>query len=252
MTAEGAIASFLAQAGARPKAGDPVSAHVDMAASLGLLVAFLSGKKIRDLAEITPRVLRDFIARWYVEEATFPSQTRYQLHASSELSGPCSALLPEPLELMRVLDIFWDWIDRHDSTGTPGILREVVSELGSTMPRAVEIGRALSLHVIERGGAFAFPEFLSSFEEGGQSQYDIDTPGDVGALESYFRITRIEGERAEVEDVITEERIWPVLFPVEIARRLGPGFVINLELVRSLQLWHIVDCGFTYPPGTEF
>jgi hypothetical protein len=252
MTVEEAIASFLAQAGKRPETGDPVSDDGDMPASLALLAAFLSAKKIHDLIEITPRVLRDFVARWYVEEATLASQSGNRLHASSEVSNPAPAFLPEPLRLIGTLDAFCGWIDGHDTTGTPEKLRDIISELGSTMPRAVEIGRALSLHVIERGGAFAFPEFLSSFEEGGRSQYDIDTPGDTGALESYFRITRVEGARVEVEDVITEERIWPVLFPEEIARRLSPGFIINLELARSSQLWHIVDCGFTYPPNTEF
>ena len=242
MTSAEAISAFLEQAGERVPARD------ELAASLDLMEGFLSGKKISLVAEITPQILRDFIARWYVEEATFTSKSEDRLYSASEITEAVPARLPDPLSLITALDAFFDWIDRQ--AGASEELRGIITELGSTMPRAVEIGRALSLHVVERGGAFAFPEFLGSFEEGGRSQYDIDVPGDVGALESYFRITRIDGTRLEAEDVITEERIWPVLFPEEIARLVAPGYIINLEIVRSAQAWLIADCGFTYPPGT--
>lgn len=251
MTIAEAIAAFLERAGERAEDPERVSAHDDMAASLDLLAGFLSGKRISLLVEITPQILRDFVARWYVEEATFLSKSEDRLHSASEITGTGPVRLPEPLSLVMALEAFFDWIGKQAGAGASEELREIITELGSTMPRAVEIGRALSLHVVERGGAFAFPEFLSSFEEGGRSLYDIDVPGDVGALESYFRITRIDGIRIEVEDVITEERIWPVLFPEEIARLVAPGYIINLEIVRSSQTWRIADCGFTYPPGTE-
>ena len=245
MTSAEAIAAFL------ERAGGQVSARDELVASLDQLAGFLSGKKIGLLAEITPQVLRDFIARWYVEEATFPSKSEDRLYSVSEMRRTGPTPLPEPLSLITALDAFFGWIDEQTGAEASEDLRGVITELGSTMPRAVEIGKALSLHVVERGGAFAFPEFLSSFEEGGQSQYDIDVPGDVGALESYFRIARIDGIRIEAEDVITEERIWPVLFPEEIAGLLAPGYIINLEIVRSSRAWLIADCGFTYPPGTE-
>lgn len=245
MTVAEAIAAFLERAGERGSARD------ELAASLDLLAGFLAGKKISLLVELTPQVLRDFVSRWYVEEATLPSKSEDRLYSASEITGTGPDRLPEPLSLIMALDAFFSRIDRETGGEAAQELRGVITELRSTMPRAVEIGRALSLHVVERGGAFAFPEFLSSFEEGGQSQYDIDVPGDVGALESYFRITRIDRIRVEAEDVITEDRVWPVLFPEEIARLITPGYIINLEIVRSSQVWLIADCGFTYPPGTE-
>ena len=251
MTIAEAIAAFRARAGGQTEARERDSERDDLSAPLYLLADFLSHKRITDLNGITPPVLRDFISRWYVEEATLPSQAGELLYASSEISGPVSGKLPEPRELTSALEAFFEWALAHAEAGPPSDLLGVVSELESTMPRAVEIGKALSAHVAGRGGAFAFPEFLTSFEEGGQSQYDIDAPGDVGALESYFRITRAEGVLIEAEDAITGDRVWPVLFPEAVARLIEPGFIINLELVRSPRLWRIADCGFAYPPGTE-
>ncbi|HST22533.1 MAG TPA: hypothetical protein VLR90_15525, partial [Blastocatellia bacterium] len=88
-------------------------------------------------------------------------------------------------------------------------------------------------------------------EEGGHSSYDLDEIGEVGAIEGYFRITRIEGAMAEAEEVITEERVWPIIFPRDLASRLTNGYIINLELVRSKEGWQIAACGFAYPPGTD-
>jgi hypothetical protein len=105
--------------------------------------------------------------------------------------------------------------------------------------------------VRQSGGAFSFPEFLTSFEEGGSSQYDIDVPGNVGAIDGYFRIIRVDGVLAEAEELISEERVWPIVFPFEVAALLDDGYIINMELVRKMEGWQIVGCGFTYPPGTE-
>ncbi|HYP28177.1 MAG TPA: hypothetical protein VE262_15790 [Blastocatellia bacterium] len=249
MTIAEAISAFLARARGRDAESDDLTTH--LLAPLNLLAGFLSDKGITALIDVTPPVLRDFISRWYVEEATLSSRTEGLLYAAPEVSNAVSGHLPEPREFLRVLEAFFRWAGAHAETARPEELLGVVSGLGPTMPRAVEIGKALSRHVIERGGAFSFPEFLTSFEEGGQSQYDIDAPGDIGALESYFRITRVDGALIEAEDVITGERVWPVLFPEAVARLVDPGFIINLELVRSPRLWRIADCGFTYPPGTE-
>jgi hypothetical protein len=128
---------------------------------------------------------------------------------------------------------------------------QVLTELSETLPRAIEVTLLLSNWVRHRRSAFTFPEFLTSFEEGGHSQYDIDIPGKVGALEGYFKITRAAGSSIEAEDVITEERVWPVSLPPEVAALLDRPYVINLELVRTQEGWDITDCGFAYPPGTE-
>ena len=127
----------------------------------------------------------------------------------------------------------------------------VLNELRVTVPRALEIAGDLASCIGSQRGAFSFPEFLTLFEEGGRSEYDIDTPGDVGALEGYFRIVRIEGSMVEAEELTSEDRIWPIIFPAEIAARLETQYIINLELVRAPEGWKIVDCGVVYPPGTE-
>lgn len=76
-------------------------------------------------------------------------------------------------------------------------------------------------------------------------------PGDVGAVEGYFRIARIEGSCVEAEDLISEETIWPIRFPGEIALLLRQDYIINLELVRAADGWQIAASGFCYPPGTK-
>jgi hypothetical protein len=70
-------------------------------------------------------------------------------------------------------------------------------------------------------------------------------------MEGYFRILKIDGSLIEAEETITETRVYPIIFPQEVARLLEMGFVINLELARSKTGWQIVACGFVYPPGTE-
>lgn len=182
------------------------------------------------LSELTPARLRDFIARWYVE------QTNHT---------------PEPEALLVSLAQLLKWIDMHAGSTLAESCRLVIAELRESLPRALEITAALSTHVRARG-AFGFPEFLTSFEEGGSSEYDLGTGGSVGAVDGYFRISRIEGTQIEAQELISNERVWPVIFPAEAAALLGTGYVINLEVVRSSDGWRIAACGFAYPPGTEF
>lgn len=180
--------------------------------------------------QLTPARLRDFIARWYVE------QTDRQ---------------PEPHALLDSLAAFLSWIDANtDSTLEEGS-RAVIAELRATLPRALEISDVLSSQLRSRG-AFGFPEFLTSFEEGGRSQYDVDVGGSVAALEGFFRISRVEGTTVEAEELISDERVWPVSVPSKAAALLEVGYIVNLELVRAADGWHIAACGFAYPPGTEF
>ena len=182
------------------------------------------------LSELTPARLRDFIARWYVE------QTNHT---------------PEPEALLVSLAQLLKWIDTNTGSTLAEGCQPVIAELRESLPRALEITAALSTHVRARG-AFGFPEFLTSFEEGGSSEYDLSAGGSVGAVDGYFRICRIEGTQIEAEELISNERVWPVIFPSEAAALLGTGYVINLEVVRSSDGWHIAACGFAYPPGTEF
>ncbi|HSO73415.1 MAG TPA: hypothetical protein VLU47_01135 [Blastocatellia bacterium] len=182
------------------------------------------------LAELTPARLRDFIARWYVEE------TNHQ---------------PAPAALLNSLDDFISWVDTQTPAEAEGGCRSVIVELEETLPRALEIARVLSSELKTRG-AFGFPEFLTSFEEGGRSQYDVDVGGDVSALEGFFRVSRIDETMVEAEELISGERVSPIVFPKESAAVIATGYIINLELVRAGYNWHIAACGFAYPPGTEF
>jgi hypothetical protein len=203
-------------------------------AALAALASHFSSN--RDLNEITPAKLRDFLAHWYVERM-FGSGT-----IVSEAAQNAGLVIDSLAEFFR-------WINRHAANSDDSLA--VLNELRETVPRALEIAGDLASWTGSQRGAFNFPEFLTSFEEGGRSEYDIDTPGDVGALEGYFRIMRIEGSVVEAEELTSEDRIWPIIFPAEIAARLEAQYIMNLELVRLPGGWKIVDCGVVYPPGTE-
>ena len=180
--------------------------------------------------QLTPARLRDFIARWYVE------QTDHQ---------------PEPHALLDSVAGFLSWIDANSDSALEEGGRAVIAELKTSLPRALEISDTLSSQLRSRG-AIGFPEFLTSFEEGGRSQYDVDVGGSAAAIEGFFRISRVEGTRVEAEELISDERVWPVSVPPEAAALLEVGYIVNLELVRAGDGWHIAACGFAYPPGTEF
>lgn len=182
------------------------------------------------LSELTPARLRDFIARWYVD------QTNHT---------------PEPEALLVSLAQLLKWIDMNTGSTLAEGCQPVIAALTESLPRALKITAELSTHLRARG-AFGFPEFLTSFEEGGSSEYDLGTGGSVGAVDGYFRISRVEGTQVEAEELISNERVWPVIFPVEAAALLETGYIINLEVVRGSDGWHIAACGFAYPPGTEF
>ncbi len=180
--------------------------------------------------DLTRARLRSF-ARWFVEQAVAES--------------------PSPKELIRALAHFLEWAEENAAYRFDSEQREILRELEISIPRAMEIFSRLASYLAERGGAFGFAEFLTSFEEGGRSRYDFDEPDQAGAREGYFRILKIDGCRVEAEDELTEDRVYPITFPEEVARLLEPGFILNLELARSKEGWQIVACGFTYPPGTE-
>lgn len=182
------------------------------------------------LAELTPEQLRDFAARWYVE------QTNH---------------LPAPLVLLTSLSAFLNWIDVDTGSSLQEGSRALIEELNDSLPRALEISAILSSQLASRG-AFGFPEFLTSFEEGGRSQYDLDVGGSITALEGFFRISRIEGTRIEAQELISDEHVFPVNFPAAAAAVLEIGYIVNFELVRARDGWDIAACGFAYPPWTAF
>ncbi len=211
------------------------------------------------LTEITPSGLRDFLSRWYVEKAcaskpnvsndAHSTVRRVPQSLSAWLTEPDQ--LPAPQDLLDSLAEFFKWADRQAGTDQGTQYSPILIELSRSLPRALEIASVLTRALRQRGGAFNFPEFLTSFEQGGSSQYDIDVPGNLGAIDGYFRIVRVEGSSVEAEELISEERVWPIIFPSEVAALLEVGYIINLELVRKPEGWQIAGCGFAYPPGTE-
>jgi hypothetical protein len=239
MTLAEAIAQWL-EAMARD---DSVSQECAESRALSLAwLATYSGKSLL-LDELTPVRLRDFLARWLIENAGIPA------HRASDRSLPDELL--ETASLMDSLAAFIDWAARNNAFAAAGDCLAVIAELRDRLPRALAISDRLSEHLVRRGGAFGFPEFLTSFEAGGHSQYDFDTAGESGCMEGYFRILRVEGCRVEAEEMITETHAWPILFPESVAALLENDYLINMELVRTAEGWHIAACGFAYPPGTE-
>ena len=209
------------------------------------------------LTDITPSGLRDFLSRWYVEKAC-ASKPKVSNDAHSTVRPQSLNArrtepdqVPEPQDLLNSLAEFFKWAGRQAGTDQVTQYAAILIELSRTLPRALEIANALTGALRQRGGAFDFPEFLTSFEQGGSSQYDIDVPGNLGAIDGYFRIVRVEGASVEAEELISEERVWPIIFPSEAAALLEDGYIINLELVRKPEGWQIAGCGFAYPPGAE-
>jgi hypothetical protein len=191
---------------------------------------------LKRIDQITASALRDFLARWYVERAS---------------GSPANEKIPSPEALLGSLEEFLKWANEKSGEIVIEDCMAVLSELEESLPRAIQITRALAKHLNERGGAFGFPEFLTSFEQGGHSEYDIGEPGEVSAIEGYFLIERVEQTRIEAVDMVSDKRIWPVIFPEEVARLITAGFIINLEIIRAGETWQITGCGFALPPNTE-
>ena len=247
MTLGEATSLFLAFSRSRCSTADPRINSETNEQSLLLLTSYYSN----DIAvyEITPSNLRDFLARWYVEKSS-GSKPIDSISVEKNVAT-ANQSSPEPLDLIASIGEFIGWIDQHTGSNQAECLSPVLNELRTSLPRALAITNALSRAIRNRGGAFSFPEFLTSFEEGGSSQYDIDVPGNVGAIDGYFRIVRVEGSAVEAEEMISDDRVWPIAFPSEAAALLDVGYIVNLELVRKVEGWQIASCGFAYPPGTE-
>lgn len=126
-----------------------------------------------------------------------------------------------------------------------------LGELQIEVLKAVELAGRLADWNRSRRGAFEFPEFLVSFEQGGRSQYDIDDPDEARSVEGYFKIIRIEDLFFEAEELISESVVWPIRLPSEAGVTFECGYVLNLQLVRVEDHWEIADCGIVYPPGTR-
>jgi hypothetical protein len=259
MTLADITASFLEHIS---QSKSPVQSQVQSGSheqTMNLLRGYFSADAT--LTDISAFALRDFLARSYLEKACtskFSDTKAPELEAtlaetvglaSRERAKPDS--LPEPHEVLDSLEEFLEWAEQQTGLDLVSQALPILGELSDSLPRAFEISDSMWSWLRDRGGAFTFPEFLTSFEEGGHGQYDIDVPGAVGAVEGFFRIVRVQGAMVEAEELISEARIWPIIFPADVAARLAEAFIINLELARAGEGWLIVGCGFTYPPGTD-
>ncbi len=252
-----ATAGFLESISQNPNTSTPQLQSHAHERTTQLLISYYSADSL--LNALNAESLGDFLARWYLEKACTSSlNTPESIERAStpepRLPGsdlPHSDHLPEPQQLLASVTALLGWVEETTGEKLTERCSQTLAELRETLPQAIEITRLLSSWIQERRGAFTFPEFLTSFEEGGSSQYDIDIPGNIGALEGYFRIIRVEGSLVEAEDLISEERVWPITFPPEVAVLLNRPYVINLELLRRQEGWQIASCGFAYPPGTE-
>jgi hypothetical protein len=243
MTLAEAIPLFLDYAAKNDSPDHPQARSAIHNQTLLLLSEYFSSD--RALADITAETLRDFISRWYVEKAG-------AANTNDRIRNPHSFLqVPEARALLDSLAEFFRWADLQAGENQSVDYTPTLTELSRSLPRAQEIMSALSGWVRKRGGAFTFPEFLTSFEEGGASRYDIGAPGKIGAIDGYFRVIRIDGLLVEAEELISEERIWPIVFAPEVAALLDDGYIISLEVVRKPDGWQIAGCGFAYPPGTK-
>ena len=251
MTLRQSIASFFDHA--RQNESVVEVSPESCARALDLLTTYFSPDI--NLAEITTAALSDFLKRWYVEnvgsrssemttaESAIPAAlTNESEEASRDL---------EPQVLCDSLREFFRWAQDDAGLDNAEECMRLFDDARESLPRALELTALLSQTLAERGGAFAFPEFLTSFEEGGHSQYDLDAPGEVAAIEGYFRITQVKGAMVEAEEIISDQRVWPIIFPPRVASRLMSDCIINLELVRKKEGWQITACGFAYPPGTD-
>jgi hypothetical protein len=213
---------------------------------MSLLAAHFSGNASLDvLSAIT---LRDFLARSYVEKACV---AKFGSGNAGFDNLKHVDALPEPEAVVDSLARLFEWIRQQEGIDLVQQTSSMLAGLRESIPRALAIAGSLCSWLRNRRGAFSFPEFLTTFEEGGHSQYDIDTPGEVGAIEGFFRIIIVREGRVEAEDLISEARVWPILFPADVVELLVEDYIINLELTRSGEGWHITACGFVYPPGTD-
>jgi hypothetical protein len=124
----------------------------------------------------------------------------------------------------------------------------LLGELRTTLPQALSASAAIREWQKDRAGAFEFPEFLTSFEEGGRSSYDLGSDGEPSSLEGYFRILRVDRNEVLAEDLITDQEVGSIKLPQDVTKRLSRGYVLNLELVRSGESWEVINAGPVYPP----
>lgn len=203
-------------------------------APIQLLQQYVEERTVEDAELLSEAQLRDFLANWYV--------SNYEAGRRN---------LPEPADLISSLEKFFIWMEAVAAPEPVKTAITLLNDLRESLPRAIQISALLAEHVAGQGGPVFFPEFLSSFEEGGRSQYDIDSTAEPGALEGYFRLLAVSGARAQAEEIITQRRVGPIIFPEAVSPLLARGYIMNLEVIRTELGWRITSCGPVFPPGTD-
>jgi hypothetical protein len=204
--------------------------------SIALLGRYFGDASVND---VTEERLRDFLARWYVEELASPAAG----------NPPSAHETHDPAELCDRVSTFIGWCEAQFEFAEGEACRTLLGGLRSTLPRAFLISAEIQEWHKDRGGAFEFPEFLTSFEEGGRSSYDVGPDGEPSSLEGYFRILRVDSGQVLAEDLISDERVGPINLTRKVTKLLVPGYVLNLELVRRGECWEVINAGPVYPPA---
>jgi len=240
MTLTEAIDEFIEYRKIHVTPGDIVHDSCIQSLALELLKRYFASSDAQTIECITSDSARDFLSRWFVEEIARINESDSQLLLSSQRDDRIQHFL-------ITLSEFFEWITPRQINAADYL--PIIEELKTSLPQAIRITLSLSGYLAKRGGPFGFPEFLTSFEDGGQSEYDIGKGGESLALEGYFQILRVDGLQVEAVEIISEERIWPIIFPDDIAPLLVPDYIINLEIIRTDDGWHIAGSGLAYPPG---
>lgn len=205
--------------------------------ALELLKTYCSANSVKSLDDLTHEYVRDFMARWWVEESGTIREKIIQP------SDPSQNKASDVLGLLDAVSDFFIWLDERGGARSITKRLAIIDELKQSLPLAFEIKESIQFHFTERAGPFGFPEFLTSFEEGGHSSTD--------ALEGFFRVSRIDGLLIEAEELISETRVWPIFLPEETALLIRPGYILGLEIIRVENAWEIASSSFVYPPGTS-
>src|ERR1044071_435370 len=158
-------------------------------AALRLLSGYF--RKNTPITDLTLPGIREFLTRWYVDEAASPT---------NEVNPP-HELVPTPDELIDTLVQFFSWLDVKHGTDYSTRFSEILAKIRTSLPKAIRLTRVLAETFRQRKGAFSFPEFLTSFAEGGRSEYDIDVAGGTTALDGYFRVAKVDGSSVEAVNI---------------------------------------------------
>lgn len=206
-----------------------------------LRLYFVDKRATGGVQSLSRDALLDYIAFWLPEHIRSWAPTEPQRPE------------PNPVEVLDVLERLVIELASRQNRFDKDECLATISELRRTLPRVVELTRLLTQDISKRGGPFGFPEFLTTFEEGGRSEYDLDVAG-AGAetvIEGHFRVTSVEGSRVSAVELVSERSVSPILFPEHAAPFVEPGQIATLELVLGPDGWVITDCELVFPPGTR-